>query len=387
MFIVFLCLRLAGSTDWVANRYEVEINKPVSALERSGSFAEHRFPSPKRIGDGNLRSRTTAAQAVAVSNATTKRRPRPRTPRLSPKGAQHPDAVRVRGPQVRAGPKRSTPARVVSWKTVSLAPRKKKAHLSARQMRIDRESPSCNMTCRGIGFSDLGGSLARLACASEVPRDLRRRSFVHYWRNRSSGPSFKARLEGVCSKASGTRWHILTFGSHGSYRFKAKNYVCDPARRTGADTCHPANLTDVEGVSPPGWMEKHGVNLTVKGYSGPRPPRRHPASLHPTPLNPTPSHSTLPTCRHRLLEVEASPDTGEASHHGQGGHTSMDGPRPTNIQSTPRPSLLSWTERAKGCGWLSLSLLHRARVDEGDAAARTSSSSSQPQLPIQRSAR
>ena len=124
---------------------------------------------------------------------------------------------------------------------------------------------SCNMTCRGIQFSELTGSLGRMACAGEVPRDLRRRSFVHYWRNRSSVAALKSRSEGVCSKASGTRWHVLTFGSHGSFRFKAKNYVCEPALRTGADTCQAANLTDVARASSRGWMAQHGVNLTAKG--------------------------------------------------------------------------------------------------------------------------
>ena len=122
---------------------------------------------------------------------------------------------------------------------------------------------TCNMTCRGVHFAGLSGALGRMACGHQVPLELSSRSHVHYWRNRSATST--ARHEGACTKARGTRWHILTFGSHAEHSFKANNYICAPARKIGAYTCRAANLTDVERASSRSWMAAHGVNLTMRG--------------------------------------------------------------------------------------------------------------------------
>ena len=139
------------------------------------------------------------------------------------------------------------------------------AAVAATASRTDRlhNDAACNMTCRGVHFAGMGGALGRMACGREVPLELSSRSHVHFWRNRSVAST--ARHEGVCTKASGSRWHILTFGSHGAHLFKAKNYICAPARKIGADTCRAANLTDVEQASSREWMAAHGVNLTMRG--------------------------------------------------------------------------------------------------------------------------
>ncbi|KAL3920126.1 MAG: hypothetical protein SGPRY_005368 [Prymnesium sp.] len=121
----------------------------------------------------------------------------------------------------------------------------------------------CNLTCRGVHFSGLTGALGEMGCRQVVPSELATRSYVHYWRTRRKPLPFHRAA--VCAKAKHTRWHVLTFGSHAEHKYKAKEYICRPARTLGADTCRAADLSDVHNASSQRWMEQHSINLQTRG--------------------------------------------------------------------------------------------------------------------------
>ena len=116
-------------------------------------------------------------------------------------------------------------------------------------------SSRMNFTCRNDTMHNLTRDEADLAFGGLISERLRRASPVYYWRTSSQRHS---RHEAVCSKR--TKWHLLTFGSHGKW-FDFARMKCRRAPKVGADSCTALSLKNL----PTRWSEAHGVSQDVRG--------------------------------------------------------------------------------------------------------------------------
>ena len=118
--------------------------------------------------------------------------------------------------------------------------------------------------CRRRNISNLSLDHARLAEGYISPR-LKQASPVYYWRHTRQR---RSRYEAVCEKAA--KWHIVTFGSHGRFKFLAQQR-CQfamrgfpakvPAARRSPDTCQNHTLDSL----PAKWRVANGINQTTRG--------------------------------------------------------------------------------------------------------------------------
>ena len=131
--------------------------------------------------------------------------------------------------------------------------------------------------CRGRVLRNLTAAEFSLAHDGAIAPELKRRSSSYYWQTAAQE---RSRHELICEKT--TRWHILTFGSHGNYWELAKRkchgngnggtFAPNRAetrrlhRQLGhkvrnVDTC--TNLTVAS--LPREWAAAHGINASVRG--------------------------------------------------------------------------------------------------------------------------
>ena len=125
---------------------------------------------------------------------------------------------------------------------------------------------ACNFRCHSRSFVLAAGSdAARLACEQTVSPDLRMRSRIHWWSHSSGTMLLRSNHEAVCTKANGTRWHGISFGSHSKWSHRATRN-CRLALQHGlADACTALTLDDLPERFRLG---PDGTNRTVLGTAG-----------------------------------------------------------------------------------------------------------------------
>ena len=103
---------------------------------------------------------------------------------------------------------------------------------------------------------NLNGDQAALGSHGHISAALRSRSPVYYWQNT---PQEQSRQEAICSKQS--KWHVISFGSHGKWRRLAR-WKCKRAKRqVEVDTCCNDSLASL----PSDWKAANVVDRSIRG--------------------------------------------------------------------------------------------------------------------------
>ena len=117
---------------------------------------------------------------------------------------------------------------------------------------------ACNLSCHGA-LLRVHGAEADMACDSTIPQTLRQRSHVHYWRSTSSR-QMPPQQAALCVKTAS--WHVLTFGSHGSYAAQARG-LCARVRASQpqVDGCTALDIASL----PHNERSQLGIDVNVQG--------------------------------------------------------------------------------------------------------------------------